>query len=163
MHILYYRREDKAKVRKAIASRRVDPADVPESAKTLPTPITNTGVMAGGLGVTAPTLNQKKRKALQEASAPASSSASSSHNPHSSQPQPLRRLAHREVIEILDDEDEVEEIDEEPRDELYCMMTAKIVGVQYYRGMVGPGEEVRLAREPSNQYDRYARVYILWN
>ena len=27
--------------------------------------------------------------------------------------------------------------------------------MQYYRGMVGPGEEVRLVREPTNRYDRY--------
>lgn len=53
-------------------------------------------------------------------------------------------------------EEEVEEADvyeEESRDELYCIMSSKIVGVQYYKGMVGPGEEIRLIREPHNAYD----------
>lgn len=34
-----------------------------------------------------------------------------------------------QVIEIDEDDDE-----EEAKDELYCMMTTKIVGVQYYKG-----------------------------
>ncbi|EPQ57350.1 hypothetical protein GLOTRDRAFT_74086 [Gloeophyllum trabeum ATCC 11539] len=35
-------------------------------------------------------------------------------------------------------------------------MRTNIVGVQYYKGLVGPGEEVRLVRQPTNQYDRNA-------
>ncbi|KAF8345940.1 SNF2 family N-terminal domain-containing protein [Amanita rubescens] len=44
--------------------------------------------------------------------------------------------------------------DEEAKDELYCAYSTKVVGIQYYRGMVGPGEEVLLVREPQNPYDR---------
>lgn len=56
-------------------------------------------------------------------------------------------------------------------DELYCTMLTNVVGIQYYQGMslldasalpyseskaglVGPGEEVTLVREPHNKYDR---------
>ncbi|KIL68849.1 hypothetical protein M378DRAFT_70672 [Amanita muscaria Koide BX008] len=35
-------------------------------------------------------------------------------------------------------------------------MSAKVVGIQYYTGLVGPGEEVLLLREPNNRYDRNA-------
>ena len=74
-----------------------------------------------------------------------------------------------DVIEIEDGEDEQET---EVRDELYCVLETQVVGVQYYTGryetraissrpdsvpgMVGAGEEVRLVREPHNQYDRCA-------
>jgi SWI/SNF-related matrix-associated actin-dependent regulator of chromatin subfamily A3 len=61
--------------------------------------------------------------------------------------------------------------EEEARDELYCMLNSKIVGVNYYTGLhslyfislctdystiglVGPREEIRLVREPRNHYDR---------
>ncbi|KAJ7072219.1 SNF2 family N-terminal domain-containing protein [Mycena amicta] len=59
------------------------------------------------------------------------------------------------VIDISeDDEDDVEP--DEPLDELYTTLQSQVVGVQYYNGLVGPGEEVRLIREPLNQYDSYA-------
>ena len=70
--------------------------------------------------------------------------------------------------------EEAEEVTEDDiRDELYCIMTTTVVGIQYYKGwpkvtcpshpsfikhligMVGPGEEVLLVREPQNPYDRY--------
>ncbi|KAJ7045638.1 SNF2 family N-terminal domain-containing protein [Mycena alexandri] len=53
-----------------------------------------------------------------------------------------------------EEEEEVTEI--EIPDELYVTMNTQVVGVQYYRGMVGAGEEVRLTREPTNPYDRNA-------
>ena len=68
--------------------------------------------------------------------------------------------------------DEDEPLEEESRDELYVMLKTSIVGVQYYHGtistvvalllanpghlgLVAPGEEVLLVREPRNRYDRY--------
>ena len=53
-------------------------------------------------------------------------------------------------------EDEAEEVPppEDTIEELYVMLRTSIVGVQYYKGLVGPGEEVRLVRQPNNQYDR---------
>ncbi|KAJ7497415.1 SNF2 family N-terminal domain-containing protein [Mycena latifolia] len=82
--------------------------------------------------------SQKRRRAEFEASA--------SQPPSSSAPLPLA------VVE--EEEEEVTEV--EPADELYIAMKASVVGVQYYRGLVGPGEEVQLIREPHNQYDRNA-------
>ena len=35
----------------------------------------------------------------------------------------------------------------------YVTFKTDVVGVQYYRGMVGKGEMVMLRREPQNQYD----------
>ncbi|EIN11511.1 hypothetical protein PUNSTDRAFT_111629 [Punctularia strigosozonata HHB-11173 SS5] len=46
--------------------------------------------------------------------------------------------------------------EEDAVDELYCQMKTNVVGIQYYDGLVGPGEQVRLVREPSNKYDRNA-------
>ncbi|KAK7005619.1 DNA repair protein rad5 [Favolaschia claudopus] len=57
---------------------------------------------------------------------------------------------------VAEDDEEQEVIEIEPDQELYVSMVSEIVGVQYYSGMVGAGEEVRLTREPTNQYDRNA-------
>lgn len=129
----YGSREDQAKVRRALASRKVDPADVPDSAK-LPDENTLARVAV------APGPSQKKRKATQDApsQAPRTSQASHSNN------------VRFEAEDEWDDED----IEEEVKDELYCVLSSKIVGVQHYHGMVGPGEEVRLVRQPTNPYDR---------
>ncbi|TFK26482.1 hypothetical protein FA15DRAFT_667364 [Coprinopsis marcescibilis] len=54
----------------------------------------------------------------------------------------------------LDAEDCEEE--EDIPDELYCVLKTSVVGIQYYKGMVGPGEQVLIVREPHNQYDRNA-------
>lgn len=35
-------------------------------------------------------------------------------------------------------------------------VAAKIVGVQYYRGITTPGENLLFVREPQNRYDRNA-------
>ena len=45
---------------------------------------------------------------------------------------------------------------DDAQDELYCMVKVPVVGLQYYTGLVGAGEEVRLVREPHNKYDRNA-------
>ncbi|KAF7315555.1 hypothetical protein MIND_00070800 [Mycena indigotica] len=45
---------------------------------------------------------------------------------------------------------------DEPLDVLVAIVRSQVVGVQYYDGLVGPGEEVRLIRQPLNQYDRWA-------
>ncbi|KAJ6499180.1 SNF2 family N-terminal domain-containing protein [Mycena sanguinolenta] len=84
--------------------------------------------------------SQKRRRAEFEASQAASSSQATSV---SSGQQPVE-----------EEEEEIAEV--EPPDELYVTMQTDVVGVQYYRGMVGAGEEVRLTREPTNPYDRNA-------
>ncbi|KAH9892824.1 SNF2 family N-terminal domain-containing protein [Cubamyces lactineus] len=146
---------DQSKIRLAIGLRRVDPSDIPASAKTADPALATTGP------------SQRKRKAQYEASLAASQSSlpSSSQSglppPYSSQPsssQPLRRISDLPPGVSLPqrlEEDEVEDFpEEESRDELYVMLKTNVVGIQYYKGLVGPGEEVLLVRQPHNQYDR---------
>ncbi|OCH84706.1 hypothetical protein OBBRIDRAFT_891624 [Obba rivulosa] len=125
------RPEDQGKVRLAVGLRRIDPADVPENAKPLVIPGSATASPA-------PSQGQRKRKA--EEPIPSSS--------RRSQPRPSQG-----AIELDDEEDTPEE---ESVDELYVVLKTSIVGVQYYKGMVGAGEEVRLVRQPDNKYDRNA-------
>lgn len=116
------RLEDQAKVRRAIASRRVDPSDIPASAKAL---TTEAGV------VSAPALSQKKRKAAQ-----AVSQAGGSSTTHASAAQPLRQLTQSTGCHEEEEAEESNTYEEESRDELYCMLSSKIVGVQYYKGWI---------------------------
>ncbi|KAH8108075.1 SNF2 family N-terminal domain-containing protein [Cristinia sonorae] len=147
--------DDQAKIRLAIGLRRVDPADIPLSAKA--------GV-TGTIGVAPPTPatpgpSQKKRKAAFEA-AKAAASGSQSSPSSSSQPAPPAPQVLRHVIptatQIAEDEVEEDVPQDESVDELLVTMRTNVVGVQYYKGLVGMGEEVRLIREPRNQYDRNA-------
>ncbi|TFK54077.1 hypothetical protein OE88DRAFT_1695204 [Heliocybe sulcata] len=131
--------EDQHRIRRAVATRRIDPADIPASAKPPPT---HAGPSAGGP-------SQKKRKAALNASQAAAGTYRAAA-PGNATPRAVEiDLTQNEEIE--DDASE-----EESRDELYCTMSTSIVGVQYYKGLVGPGEEVRLVREPNNRYDRNA-------
>ncbi|KAF7376249.1 DNA repair protein rad5 [Mycena sanguinolenta] len=84
--------------------------------------------------------SQKRRRAEFEASQAASSSQATVV---SSGQQPV-------------EEEEDEFVEVEPPDELYVTMQTDVVGIQYYSGMVGAGEEVRLTREPTNRYDYHA-------
>ncbi|KAH7915183.1 SNF2 family N-terminal domain-containing protein [Hygrophoropsis aurantiaca] len=136
------RPEDQAKVRLAMSRRRVDLSDVPESAK-IP-------VSATLRNVAPPAPSQSKRKATFDVD-PAKSGSSSIQTKNAST---SSRHSIRSAQE--EDSDEVMIIEPETVDELYCMMDTNVVGIQYYKGLVGPGEEVRLIREPHNQYDRNA-------
>ncbi|KAI0779816.1 SNF2 family N-terminal domain-containing protein [Fomes fomentarius] len=140
---------DQSKIRLAVQLRRVNSVDIPPTAKD---PI-----------LVAPGPSQKKRKLQYEASLGASQNTPpSSSQPRSSQPsssQPLRRTSGPPLSQIRQtvEEVEVEDIpEEESRDEVYVWLRTSIVGVQYYKGLVGSGEEVMLEREPQNQYDRNA-------
>jgi len=48
--------------------------------------------------------------------------------------QPLRCLPHTGALQEMEEEYEANSY-EEPRDELYCVMNSKIVGVNYYKGL----------------------------
>ena len=76
---------------------------------------------------------------------------SSTAGPSSSQVSNSSKSVSTPAIEISDEEEAGEP---EVIDELYCVLNSQVVGVRYYNGMVGPGEEIRLVREPHNQYDR---------
>jgi hypothetical protein len=106
----------------------VDPADIPASAK-----LPNASQLDN---VAAPAPSQKKRKAAHEATTSSSSQVAGSHMSQPSASQPLRRLPQPAALQEMDEEDgEATAYEEEPRDELYCVLNAKIVGVQYYKGM----------------------------
>ncbi|KAF7790393.1 hypothetical protein EIP86_001348 [Pleurotus ostreatoroseus] len=156
------RREDQNKVRMAIGLRRVDPADVPASAKAAPPASAGAGAGAstatpGAAAAAGP--SQAKRKAAFEArQASAPMPTPSASQPAAGSSQRPRNLAYTPTAaEIADDEiEEVQPTQEESVDELYTMFNTNVVGVQYYKGLVGAGEEVRLVREPRNRYDRNA-------
>ncbi|RDB25140.1 DNA repair protein rad5 [Hypsizygus marmoreus] len=132
--------QDQQKIRLAISLRRIDPADVPESAKAKPV----TTPAAAGPSARP---SQQKRKAEHDL---LSASQSSSTSP------PLATQIVRDATRRVEDEP-MEEVDEEEvKDEVYCTMNTNVVGIQYYKGLVGPGEEVLLVREPANPYDRNA-------
>ena len=113
--------------------------------------------------------SQKKRKATHDAVVASSQlSASQSKLSQILNSQSVRRLSQL----VVEEEFEEDTPEEEARDELYCSLSTNVVGVQYYKGsstrlrpflgcfhylvagLVGPGEEVILVRQPDNQYDR---------
>ncbi|KAI6157534.1 SNF2 family N-terminal domain-containing protein [Pisolithus tinctorius] len=140
------RPEDQGKVRRAIADRRVDPVDIPTSAKVIAAPMSQPIQPLMPL-LTAPeptsaNQRQRKRKQLSESSEPSVpnvSGVSTSSRPRTN-----------------DEDEDVLLIEPEPIDELYCIFKTRVVGVQYYKGLVGAGEQVTLQREPRNPYDKNA-------
>ncbi|CAE6341818.1 unnamed protein product [Rhizoctonia solani] len=79
--------------------------------------------------------------------------------------QPPPRLPHMDTQITMsqqkrDDEDYVDEdfgAEEEAQyTDFYLSFQSSVVGIQYYDGLVGPGEQVALVREPGNRYDRNA-------
>lgn len=96
----------------AISLRRIDPVDIPDSAKikeTMPSSMT-----------TSERATQKKRKADQEGDVAVNTAS--------------RTLTLPSATQLAEDET-VEEIhDEEIADELYCRLNTNVVGIQYYKG-----------------------------
>ncbi|WWC70170.1 uncharacterized protein I206_104118 [Kwoniella pini CBS 10737] len=84
-----------------------------------------------------------------------SSSGRSSQAGPSSRPMnvtPTRTKRPREMSTVI--KDEVDDRSPSPElDEHFVTFRTDVVGVQYYRGLVGRGEYVMLRREPGNQYD----------
>lgn len=133
------RSEDQGKIRMAVGLRRVDPRDVPASAKTpLPAPAAASTSSAPPVATQSPAsqgpMSQKKRKAMFGASEAAAGPSSSQRTVRLAQNRPLRPLTGVTRFQI--EEDEVEEVveQEESIDELYVMLKSSIVGIQYYKG-----------------------------
>ncbi|KAG6378256.1 putative DNA repair protein rad5 [Boletus reticuloceps] len=144
------RSEDQKKVRRAIAVQCVDPADVPASTKVAAPPamMPMPGSSMPGPSSGAMAMVGQKRK-YQADDMAASQSFGQSSFPNHNGAQGARGSFGEEDEEVATNEPE-------PADELYCVLKTSIVGVQYYKGLVGPGEQVRLVREPNNRYDRNA-------
>ncbi|KIY50140.1 hypothetical protein FISHEDRAFT_71758 [Fistulina hepatica ATCC 64428] len=157
------RPSDQSKISLAIAMKHINPADVPASAKAARVP--------------APAASQKARQAAfvaahasSEQSNPQASSSSASamgqlkrkadsdlNGPALSVSTHRARPLVYQGRRILEEDLENTTVDsEEPKDELLCTMRTNVVGIQYYKGLVGPGEEVILQREPHNPYDSNA-------
>ena len=152
--------QDQEKIRRAIANQRVDSSDIPLTAKAA----TSTTIHTSSFTSQVPAPSQKKRKAVPEQVA------------HTTSTKPAVPATIRSNV---DDDDEVTIIEPDPIDELYCTLSTSIVGVQYYKGgcsrrflaytsidvaiegLVASGEEVRLIREPLNEYDRYVSLCIV--
>lgn len=134
---------DQTKIHLAIQLRRIDVADIPDSAKPKRPP-----------GVSLSQTSHNKRKAIEESPQASTSRATVT--------QPLVD-PQTEAIEEGSQENEIV-------DELYCTMRTNVVGIQYYegrnsppthflpwlnsgKGLVAPGEEVVLTRDPRNPYD----------
>ncbi|KAG9104378.1 hypothetical protein FRC06_003185 [Ceratobasidium sp. 370] len=60
----------------------------------------------------------------------------------------------RDDAAYLDDDNYDEE--EAQYTDFYLSFQSTVVGIQYYDGLVGPGEQVNLVREPMNKYDENA-------
>ena len=107
--------QDQQKIRLAISLRRVDPADIPASAKSVQTARLATAAKPNA-GFSK---NNKKRKADET-----TSTVPTLRSVTGTLPQPS-------------EEDQAEEVaEEEVRDELYCTMHTNVVGIQYYKGCV---------------------------
>ncbi|KAG8213634.1 snf2 family protein [Butyriboletus roseoflavus] len=141
---------DQQKVRCAIAAQLIDPTDIPASAKIVAPPAIPP-VMLSGPSVPGPSngalAGQKRRYQFDVAET--SRSLSQLSIPNVTATQGAR-------CSVGDEDDEAMLMEPEPADELYCIMNTSIVGVQYYMGLVAPGEQVSLVREPHNPYDRNA-------
>ncbi|TCD63046.1 hypothetical protein EIP91_006059 [Steccherinum ochraceum] len=138
--------EDQSKIRLAVGLRRVDPEDIPASAKAPSSTI--------GAAPLTPGPSQKQRKAAFQAAQAAGASPSQSQSRPASSAQPLRRIVEPTATQIAEDEAASADVPQDDSvDEEIVSMRASVVGIQYYKGLVGMGEEVRLIREPRNRYD----------
>ncbi|KAF9263265.1 hypothetical protein L218DRAFT_927698 [Marasmius fiardii PR-910] len=132
---------DQQKIRTAVALRRINPSDVPKSARVALPVTRHTNAHSSS------SQNQKRKEPPE--------SAPSRYIPPSSNSQMLPVTSSAFETIVIDDDTDADNT-EEVRDELYCDLPTKVVGIQYYTGLVGAGEEVILEREPSNRFDRNA-------
>ncbi|WVF71338.1 hypothetical protein IAT40_006141 [Kwoniella sp. CBS 6097] len=80
------------------------------------------------------------------------SSSSSARRPAKSTSAKRQREDDRnDKVQVKREEDDDPPLPE--MDEHFCTFRTDVVGVQYYRGLVGKGEYVMLRRQPNNQYD----------
>ena len=108
----WVRTEDQAKIRMAVGLRRVDPADVPASAKAKPAP---------GAG----TSSQKRKAEDQPVAGPSRTQGGAGAG----------AAAKTRVIQLDDDIEEIVPVEEEAKDELYTTLRTNVVGIQYYAGV----------------------------
>ncbi|KAK7053402.1 hypothetical protein VNI00_004028 [Paramarasmius palmivorus] len=137
--------QDQHKIRQAVATRSIDPSDVPSTAK-------NKIVIPPQRSQGATTTSQK-RKEPPTSNVPGPSTSRTTTQPVA--PQYTQPGAIQPSLS-QNGTDDAGNNEVEAGEELYCTMKTKVVGIQYYTGLVGPEEEVILQREPHNRFDRNA-------
>ncbi|KAH9961307.1 SNF2 family N-terminal domain-containing protein [Russula dissimulans] len=139
--------DDQARVRLALKRRRVDPADLtgpsPSSSKPMSQP--------SQVSATQPTASSSKKRKADNTLGP-------SQSQNVVVPSPTQAATRQAAIggTAWEEGADAEEVLDEQIDELYCTLSSNVVGIQYYKGLVDAGEQVRLIREPNNKYDRNA-------
>ena len=113
--LVNHRDSDQNKIRMAVSLGRIDPNDIPTSAKPRITSVNN---------ASQPSSSQGKRTATQAGLDLASQRLRAALSGGSS-------TAHRSIEEEIEEEPSEEEI----RDEIYCNMVTSVVGIQYYKGL----------------------------
>ncbi|KAG9003678.1 hypothetical protein FRB93_010899 [Tulasnella sp. JGI-2019a] len=155
--------EDREKVTNAITGGRVATEDVPahlnvaalpnrtQMASSSQTQQTSSSSQTQPESQIHTNSKSKKRKNQEDGSAENAAASSSQPTASSSNAPPpaTQIIAERDIDDL--DQDETED-----QDEVYATVPSKVVGVQYYTGMVGTGELVSVVREPTNKYDRNA-------
>ncbi|KIJ49379.1 hypothetical protein M422DRAFT_65895 [Sphaerobolus stellatus SS14] len=133
--------EDQQRVRRDVSTRKIGPRILPQSENTPPS-------SSQSRGVAGPSSSQAHRNfstinsqaiAGQKRKAP-----------------PAIEPSAPQIYVVEDNDENFDNTQEEVKDELYITLASKVVGLQYYQGMVGPGEEVTLVREPHNRFDSNA-------
>jgi SWI/SNF-related matrix-associated actin-dependent regulator of chromatin subfamily A3 len=101
-----FRPADQSKIRLALSLKRIDPADIPASARV------STSVRATS---SLPSSSQRSRKRTVTQAGFESSSVNQN-------------------LSATQEQQDEEVVEEEVVDELYCQFASKVVGVQYYTG-----------------------------
>ncbi|KAF8502088.1 SNF2 family N-terminal domain-containing protein [Russula emetica] len=147
------RPEDRERVREALKKRSVDPTDVTGCAtasSSKPVPVPQPSQVTATQQSSAP--NTKKRK-MDAVPVPGPSQTQNVVAPSPTQ------AAYRQAAiggMAWEEGADAREVVDQQVDELYGSLSSNVVGVQYYKGLVDVGEQVRLIREPQNRYDRNA-------
>ncbi|KAI9442268.1 SNF2 family N-terminal domain-containing protein [Lactarius indigo] len=139
--------EDQARVRLALKTRRVAPANNTHASPSQPVPQPS---QQTSTQMHPPLPNEKKRKAVTVSDVVQSQNAAA--------PSPTQAAVRRAAMggAAWEEGADAEEVVEQQVDELFCTLSSNVVGVQYYKGFVDIGEQVRFVREPQNKYDRNA-------
>ncbi|KAH6913909.1 SNF2 family N-terminal domain-containing protein [Coprinopsis sp. MPI-PUGE-AT-0042] len=144
---------DQQRIRMAIALRRIDPADVPASAKG------QVRMQQAALSqpVRPPPMVQAQKRKAEEPPV-ASSSKGGMNIPKASAPLPPSVPVNNPngARRFSEEEEDTGDTTVEEVSELYCVMQTNVVGIKYYNGLVGNGEQVTLVREPTNRFDSNA-------
>jgi len=101
-----FRPTDQSKIRLAISLQRIDPADIPVSARGKPVRTTPS--------VASTSQNHLRKRTIAEAG--------------------FESVAINQNSSATQEQQEEEVVEEEVADELYCGMATKVAGVQYYTG-----------------------------